>query len=139
MRGVELIGPGRAGLFVNLVPIFGAPPAAVDPGRAVRSLPCCRAGPGARRVSGSPNGSRGESNAPRSGFAGSRSEPLFTVGGQRANSTAHIERYRASTMESFLAGNKDEDIGTKRRNPAWNCEETNPRAGRLCPMGRRAS
>ena len=24
MRGVELIGPGRAGLFVNLVPIFGA-------------------------------------------------------------------------------------------------------------------
>ena len=26
-------------------------------------------------------------------------------------------------MESFLAGNKDEDIGTKRRNPAWNREE----------------
>ncbi len=24
MRGVELIGPGRAGIFVNLVPIFGA-------------------------------------------------------------------------------------------------------------------
>jgi drug/metabolite transporter (DMT)-like permease len=24
MRGVELIGPGRAGMFVNLVPIFGA-------------------------------------------------------------------------------------------------------------------
>jgi drug/metabolite transporter (DMT)-like permease len=24
MRGVELIGPGRAGLFVNLVPILGA-------------------------------------------------------------------------------------------------------------------
>jgi drug/metabolite transporter (DMT)-like permease len=24
MRGVELIGPGRAGVFVNLVPIFGA-------------------------------------------------------------------------------------------------------------------
>lgn len=24
MRGVELIGPNRAGLFVNLVPIFGA-------------------------------------------------------------------------------------------------------------------
>lgn len=24
MRGVELIGPGRAGLFVNLVPVFGA-------------------------------------------------------------------------------------------------------------------
>jgi drug/metabolite transporter (DMT)-like permease len=24
MRGVELIGPARAGLFVNLVPIFGA-------------------------------------------------------------------------------------------------------------------
>jgi drug/metabolite transporter (DMT)-like permease len=24
MRAVELIGPGRAGLFVNLVPIFGA-------------------------------------------------------------------------------------------------------------------
>jgi drug/metabolite transporter (DMT)-like permease len=24
MRAVELIGPGRAGLFVNLVPVFGA-------------------------------------------------------------------------------------------------------------------
>jgi drug/metabolite transporter (DMT)-like permease len=24
MRGVELIGPGRAGVFINLVPIFGA-------------------------------------------------------------------------------------------------------------------
>ena len=24
MRGVELIGPGRAGLFVNLVPVYGA-------------------------------------------------------------------------------------------------------------------
>ena len=24
MRGVELIGPGRAGLFINLVPVFGA-------------------------------------------------------------------------------------------------------------------
>ena len=24
MRGFELIGPGRAGLFVNLVPVFGA-------------------------------------------------------------------------------------------------------------------
>jgi drug/metabolite transporter (DMT)-like permease len=24
IRGVELIGPGRAGLFVNLVPVFGA-------------------------------------------------------------------------------------------------------------------
>jgi drug/metabolite transporter (DMT)-like permease len=24
MRGVQLIGPGRAGLFANLVPIFGA-------------------------------------------------------------------------------------------------------------------
>lgn len=24
MRGIELIGPGRAGLFVNLVPVFGA-------------------------------------------------------------------------------------------------------------------
>ncbi|MCC7346493.1 MAG: DMT family transporter, partial [Variibacter sp.] len=24
MRGVELIGPGRAGLFVNLVPVFGS-------------------------------------------------------------------------------------------------------------------
>jgi drug/metabolite transporter (DMT)-like permease len=24
MRGVELIGPGRAGLFVNLAPVFGA-------------------------------------------------------------------------------------------------------------------
>ena len=24
MRGVELIGPGRAGVFVNLVPLFGA-------------------------------------------------------------------------------------------------------------------
>ena len=24
MRGVELIGPGRAGVFVNLVPAFGA-------------------------------------------------------------------------------------------------------------------
>jgi drug/metabolite transporter (DMT)-like permease len=24
MRGVELIGPGRAGLFVNLVPVFAA-------------------------------------------------------------------------------------------------------------------
>ena len=24
MRGVELIGPGRAGIFVNLVPVFGA-------------------------------------------------------------------------------------------------------------------
>jgi drug/metabolite transporter (DMT)-like permease len=24
MRGVELIGPGRAGVFVNLVPVFGA-------------------------------------------------------------------------------------------------------------------
>jgi drug/metabolite transporter (DMT)-like permease len=24
MRGVELIGPGRAGLFANLVPVFGA-------------------------------------------------------------------------------------------------------------------
>ena len=24
MRGVELLGPGRAGLFVNLVPVFGA-------------------------------------------------------------------------------------------------------------------
>jgi drug/metabolite transporter (DMT)-like permease len=24
MRGVELIGPARAGLFVNLVPVFGA-------------------------------------------------------------------------------------------------------------------
>jgi drug/metabolite transporter (DMT)-like permease len=24
MRGVELIGPSRAGLFVNLVPVFGA-------------------------------------------------------------------------------------------------------------------
>ena len=24
MRGVEMIGPNRAGLFVNLVPIFGA-------------------------------------------------------------------------------------------------------------------
>ena len=24
MRGVELIGPGRAGVFANLVPIFGA-------------------------------------------------------------------------------------------------------------------
>jgi drug/metabolite transporter (DMT)-like permease len=24
LRGVELIGPGRAGLFVNLVPVFGA-------------------------------------------------------------------------------------------------------------------
>ena len=23
MRGVELIGPNRAGLFINLVPIFG--------------------------------------------------------------------------------------------------------------------
>jgi drug/metabolite transporter (DMT)-like permease len=23
MRGVELIGPGRAGVFVNLVPVFG--------------------------------------------------------------------------------------------------------------------
>jgi drug/metabolite transporter (DMT)-like permease len=24
IRGVELIGPARAGLFVNLVPVFGA-------------------------------------------------------------------------------------------------------------------
>jgi drug/metabolite transporter (DMT)-like permease len=24
MRGVDLIGPGRAGVFVNLVPVFGA-------------------------------------------------------------------------------------------------------------------
>ena len=24
MRGVELIGPSRAGVFVNLVPLFGA-------------------------------------------------------------------------------------------------------------------
>ena len=24
MRGVELIGPGRAGIFMNLVPVFGA-------------------------------------------------------------------------------------------------------------------
>jgi len=24
MRGVELIGPGRAGVFINLVPVFGA-------------------------------------------------------------------------------------------------------------------
>ena len=24
MRGIELIGPGRAGVFVNLVPVFGA-------------------------------------------------------------------------------------------------------------------
>ena len=24
MRGVELIGPNRAGVFVNLVPVFGA-------------------------------------------------------------------------------------------------------------------
>ena len=24
LRGVELIGPGRAGVFVNLVPVFGA-------------------------------------------------------------------------------------------------------------------
>ena len=24
MRGVELIGPGRAGLFINLVPVFGS-------------------------------------------------------------------------------------------------------------------
>ena len=24
MRGVQLIGPGRAGVFVNLVPVFGA-------------------------------------------------------------------------------------------------------------------
>jgi drug/metabolite transporter (DMT)-like permease len=24
MRGVELIGPARAGLFVNLVPVFGS-------------------------------------------------------------------------------------------------------------------
>ena len=24
MRGVQLIGPGRAGVFVNLVPLFGA-------------------------------------------------------------------------------------------------------------------
>ena len=24
MRAVELIGPGRAGIFVNLVPVFGA-------------------------------------------------------------------------------------------------------------------
>jgi drug/metabolite transporter (DMT)-like permease len=24
MRGVELIGPNRAGIFVNLVPVFGA-------------------------------------------------------------------------------------------------------------------
>jgi drug/metabolite transporter (DMT)-like permease len=29
MRGVELIGPGRAGVFVHLVPVFGAIPAVV--------------------------------------------------------------------------------------------------------------
>jgi drug/metabolite transporter (DMT)-like permease len=34
MRGVELIGPGRAGIFVNLVPVFGAVLAVVLLGEA---------------------------------------------------------------------------------------------------------
>ncbi|HEY8566850.1 MAG TPA: DMT family transporter [Beijerinckiaceae bacterium] len=34
MRGVELIGPGRAGIFVNLVPVFGALLAVVIVGEA---------------------------------------------------------------------------------------------------------
>ena len=40
MRGVELIGPGRAGVFVNLVPVFGAIMAVVllgEPFRPIRS------------------------------------------------------------------------------------------------------
>jgi drug/metabolite transporter (DMT)-like permease len=36
MRGVELIGPNRAGLFVNLVPIFGAGLAILLVGEPVR-------------------------------------------------------------------------------------------------------
>jgi drug/metabolite transporter (DMT)-like permease len=36
MRGVELIGPGRAGLFVNLVPVFGAMLAVVILGEPFR-------------------------------------------------------------------------------------------------------
>jgi drug/metabolite transporter (DMT)-like permease len=35
MRGVELIGPGRAGVFVNLVPVFGALLAVVLLGEAL--------------------------------------------------------------------------------------------------------
>ena len=37
MRGVELIGPGRAGLFANLVPVFGAVMAAGILGEAFAS------------------------------------------------------------------------------------------------------
>ncbi len=36
LRGVELIGPNRAGLFVNLVPIFGAGLAILLVGEPVR-------------------------------------------------------------------------------------------------------
>ena len=49
MRGVELIGPGRAGVFVNLVPVFGAIMAVVVAWRAFRRLSCRRAGAGRRR------------------------------------------------------------------------------------------
>ena len=32
IRGVELIGPSRAGLFVNLIPVFGTLMASMLPG-----------------------------------------------------------------------------------------------------------
>ena len=35
MRGVELIGPARAGVFINLVPIFAAVLGGFDPERAL--------------------------------------------------------------------------------------------------------
>ena len=48
MRGVELIGPARAGLFVNLVPVFGALLAVLLLGEPF-ALYHARAGAGARR------------------------------------------------------------------------------------------
>ena len=46
MRGVDLIGPGRAGIFMNLVPVFTAILAVVAARRAVRAVPPGRAGAG---------------------------------------------------------------------------------------------
>ena len=49
ISGVELIGANRAGLFINLVPIFGTLLSIVILGEAFHALPRRRHGAGARR------------------------------------------------------------------------------------------
>ena len=46
---VALIGANRAGLFINLVPIFGTPLSILLLGEALPPLPCARHRAGARR------------------------------------------------------------------------------------------